>query len=68
MGISGHFRRRVDLERQRVDPAGEFIGENLMNHAVALHPALSIEGLRHNINPEVSFPAGAMTGVALVQM
>jgi len=65
---SGHFRRRVNLERERVDAAGEFLRQRLMNHAVALDAALSIEGRRHDIDSEMRFAAGAMSGVARVQM
>lgn len=33
---------------------------------MAVDPALSAEGLRYDIYSEVSFPAGAMPGMALV--
>lgn len=37
-------------------------------HAVALDPALPLEGLRHNIHPEVRLAAGPVAGMALMQM
>jgi len=43
----------LELRRQR-----------FVHHAVALDPALPSEGLRHNINPEMSLAAFPMTGVS----
>ena len=62
------FPRRLRLDRQRVDGAGEFRRQRRINHAVALDPALPFEGRRHNINPEMRLAARPVAGVALMQM
>lgn len=65
---SAHFRRRMDFQRQRVDAAGEFLRQRLMDHAMTFDPALPIEGRRHDIDSEMRFAAGAMPGVPGVKM
>ena len=56
------------MDRERVHAAGEFTRKCLIDHAVALDPALSAERLRHDMNPEVGLAARPMAGVALVLM
>jgi hypothetical protein len=57
------------MDGERVDAGGEFIGKRLVNHAVAIEPALPPERLRYDIKPEMRFPArpvpcmpGVLTG------
>ena len=57
------FTRRRGVNRERVDAACEFSDKRFVNHAVALEPALPAERLRHNIYPEMSLPALAMSGM-----
>ena len=40
----------------------------LIDHPVALDPALSAERLRHDMHPEMGLPARPVAGVALVLM
>ena len=58
------FPRRAGVNRQRMHAGGEFVRKYLINHAVALDPALTAERLRHDMNPEMRLPAGPMTGMA----
>ena len=51
------------MDGERVDAAFELTGKCLVDHAVALEPALPAERLRHNIYPEMSFPALSMPGM-----
>jgi hypothetical protein len=51
---------------KRVHTAGELGGERLINQAMALDPALTLEGLRYNINSEMSLPARPVSGVTLM--
>ena len=51
-----------------MDAAGEFTRKCLVDHAVALDPALSAERLRHDMNPEMGLAARPGSGVALVLM
>ena len=44
----------------------EFGGKRLIDHAVTLDAGLSLERLRHDINPEVSLPARPVPGMALM--
>lgn len=49
-----------------MDPLAQFVGQNLVDHSVTLHPARSIEGGGHNRHPEMGFPfrpGSHMTGV-----
>ena len=57
------FARRRSVNRERVDAACEFSDKRLVNHAVALEPALPAERLRHDIYPEMSLPALAMSSM-----
>ena len=60
------FARRRGVNRERVDAACELTGKFFVDHAVALEPALPAERLRHDIYPEVSLPALAMSGMPSV--
>ena len=56
------------MDRQCVDAAGKLTRKCLIDHTVALDPALSAERFRHDINPEMSLSARPGAGVALVLM
>ena len=56
------------MNGERVHGTGEFARERRVYHAMALDPALPLEGLRHNIHPEVCLAARLVAGMALVQM
>jgi len=60
------FARCRNVNRERVDAAREFSDERFVNHAMALEPALPAERLRHNIYPEMSLPALAMSSMPSV--
>src|SRR5262245_46127476 len=62
------FARRLGVNRQRVHGTREFARERRIYHAVALDPALPLEGLRHNIHPEMRLAARPVAGMALMQM
>ena len=51
------FPRRAGVDRQRMDAAGKLTRKCLVDHAVALDPALSAERLRHDMNPEMGLAA-----------
>ena len=51
------------MDGERVDAAFELTDKCFIDHAVALKPALPAERLRHNIYPEMSFPALSMSGM-----
>ncbi len=53
-GWRAHGRRRPVPPKSAVD------------HAMALDPALSFEGIRHDIDPEMGLPAGPVPGMAFV--
>jgi hypothetical protein len=42
----------------------ELCRKRFVHHAVALDPALPMEGIRHDIHPEMSLAAFPMTGVS----
>ena len=56
------------MNRQRVDTARKFARQRRVDHAVALDPALSAEGFRHDIEAEMGFTARPVPGMALVVM
>ena len=67
VGLARHaFARRRRVDRERVHAAGEFRRERRIDHAMALEPGLSFEGVRHDIDPEVSLPARPVPGMAFM--
>jgi len=62
------FARRLRVDRERMHGTGEFARKRRIYHAMALDPALPLEGLRHNIHPEVRLAARPVAGMALMQM
>ena len=62
------FTRRGCVYGERVDAGFEFLDEGLVNHAMACDPALPLERVSHNIDPEMRFSARPMTGVPLMLM
>ncbi len=53
---------------ERVDTRFEFVGEGVVNHAMACDPALPLERVSHNIDPKMRFSARPMSGVAFMLM
>ena len=67
--VSGRaLPRGRGVDRERVHAAGELARERLVDHAMAFDPALSAEGLRHNIKTVMRLPARAVTRMAGVLM
>ena len=60
--------RRGGVNRECVDAAREFRGERRIDHAMAFEPALSLERLRHDIDPEMGLPARPVSGMAFVSV
>ena len=58
----------MGLDRQRMDRAFEFRRQRRVNHAVAFDPALPLERLRYNIDPEMRLAAGFMARMAFMKM
>jgi hypothetical protein len=56
------------MDGKRMHAAGKLAGEGVIDHTVALDPALSPERFRHDIKTEMSLAAGAMPGVAFMPM
>ena len=54
------------MDCERVDAACELTGKCFVDHSVAIEPALSAERFRHNIHPEMSLPALAMSSMPSV--
>jgi hypothetical protein len=54
------------VNSEGVHATGKLGGKGRIDQAMTLEPALSGEGLRHDIHSEMTFPAGTMTSVALV--
>ena len=63
-GLSDVLPRRRGVNGKRVHAALELRRERFVHHAVALDSALPSEGVRHNMNPEMSFAAFPMAGVS----
>ena len=61
--LSDRFTRCISLEGERVDAALQFRCERLVHHAMALDPALAIEGIRYDMNAHMRRFTGAMTGM-----
>ncbi len=53
---------------ERVDTRFELVGEGVVNHAMAYDPALPLERVSYNINPEMRFSARLMSRVAFMLM
>src|SRR5215469_1777661 len=64
--VSGALAGSRGVDRERMDAGGELMRERLVDHAVAVDPALSAEGLRHNIDAVVGLSARPVACVALV--
>jgi hypothetical protein len=62
----GRLPRRGGVDGKGMHATGKLGGKRRVYQAMALEPALPGEGLRHDIHPEMTFPAGTMTSVALV--
>jgi hypothetical protein len=54
------------MDGESVDAAGKLGRERLINHAMTLDVGLSLEGVRHDIDPVVSLPARPVPGMALM--
>jgi hypothetical protein len=54
------------LDGEGVHAACQLTRKNPVNHAVAFEPGLIFEGLRHDIDPEMSLPARPVPGMAFV--
>jgi hypothetical protein len=67
-GTSQILPRRRGMDSERVHTTGELVGERRIDHAMALDPALSAKGFRHDIKSEMRFTAGPVPGMALVPM
>ena len=68
LSLSAALPRRLRGDRECVHAAVEFRGQRRIYHAMALDPALPLEGLRYDIDTEVRFTARPMAGMALMQM
>ena len=53
---------------ERVDTRFEFVREGVINHAMTCDPALPLEGVSYNIDPEMRSSARPMSGVAFMLM
>jgi hypothetical protein len=51
--------RRPNVERQSVDAASELIGQQIIDRAMTLDPALSRKTLRHDLDAEMRLAAMA---------
>jgi hypothetical protein len=60
------FAGRGGVDGECVNPAREFAGKQLVDHAVPLEPGLSFESFRYNIDAVVSLPARPVSGMAFV--
>jgi hypothetical protein len=54
------------MDGERMHAAGEFGCERLINHAVTFDAGLSLEGVRHDIDPVMSLPARPVSGMAFM--
>src|SRR5262245_25841955 len=60
------FARRGGVNGECVDPAREFAGKQLVDHAVPLEPGLSFESFRYDIDAVMSLPARPVSGMAFM--
>ena len=56
------------MNGQRVDAVREFIGERLVDHAMACKAALSCKSFRHDMDPEMGLSARTVGCVAFMEM
>ena len=54
------------MNGERMHAALQFARQRRIDHAVAFEPALPAKGLRHDIEPKMSLPAGPVSGVTLM--
>ena len=52
------------MDRERMNARRELAGERRVDQAMTIEPALPLEGLRHDINPEMCLAAFPMPAVA----
>ena len=62
------FRRRQRRQGERVDAGLQFVGQNLVDAALAGDARLALEGGRYDLDAEVRLAAGAVAGMAFVQL
>ncbi|CAA7616217.1 hypothetical protein MCP1_180059 [Candidatus Terasakiella magnetica] len=60
----GSFFRGEGGQRQGMNPSGQFLGQQGVNHAVTVHPTFAGEGLGDDGDLEVAFPVGIVPGMA----
>ena len=65
---TGILAGREGLDRERMHSGCELGTEHTVDHAMALDPALPLEGLRHNIYPEMRLAARPVPGMAFMKM
>jgi hypothetical protein len=65
---SAAFARRLRVDRERMNAIGKFPGQRRIYHAMALDPALPLEGSGHNIYPKMRLAARPVAGMTLMQM
>ena len=56
------------MNRERVYGTGEFARKRRVYHAVTIDAALPLEGLRHNMDPEMRLAARPVPRVSLMEM
>jgi hypothetical protein len=64
----GRLLRRGGVYGERMDAGLEFVSEGLVDHAMTSDPALSAERASYDINSEMRFSAGSMSGVPFMLM
>jgi hypothetical protein len=57
-------KKNLRMEGERVDTAFDFVGQQIVDEAVAGDAALPFEGLRNDINSKMCFFTPLMSGVA----
>ncbi len=63
-GTGGVLLGGAGDQRQRMDPFAQFLGEDVVDHALALDAGLACEGRRHDFYAEVAFTQRVGAGVA----
>ena len=56
------------MDGERMHAAGKLAGEHRIDHTMALNPALSAKGFRHDIESEMSLAAWPVARMAFVAM